>query len=281
MNEKQRVEFEARQEKIDEKANQGSNLDIGDFLGEVCTAIRYKERFGLEQGDYLEEVERFHTDRAIFGEEVRSKADVKLQIALCLDASVSMWMNQIMEWAGPACIGIDKLIRQTSLEMPEGSIIYAPFIWAFGIKRSMYDAYGNKQKVDESGKIAYKADAKELKRFEGVKSMPGWAGTDTYIAPLFRAIQNWENTESDPTAHRLDIILTDGVLEHREDVKEATRIQDARNGRLTTIMLNFLHPSEWGSYVLPDRCVQYPVKPTNLGSVLRDVIMAHVAEAAI
>lgn len=258
-------EWKKVQEKQGEIAagiDRGVNIEVGDFVSELTTAIRHRERVGLTEGDWIEEPERLFTDNRIFGEEERIASQVKLQVTVSLDSSYSMWKNNIMAKAGRATIALDKYLRKAQEELPEGSLNYACFAWALG----------------RWGKDAYKINQHYLKSYEGTLSVAGSAGSDTRISPLFEAIERWENTNSDPSAYRLDIVITDGVLEHESDVEEATRVQERRNGRLTTVLLNFLPRQEWNRYHLPDRCYQYPVTPQTITTTLRSVIMESIRE---
>ncbi len=93
---------------------------------------------------------------------------------------------------------------------------------------------------------------------------------------MFRAIQQWEQAHGDPNAVRLDLVLTDGVLEEADDVAEATAIQEERNGRLRTVLLNFLPLDQWSDYQLPDRCAQFPVNADNLDSSIRTIVQESI-----
>jgi hypothetical protein len=98
------------------------------------------------------------------------------------------------------------------------------------------------------------------------------SGADTSIAPLFQAIKNWEEAEGDTDAVRLDIVITDGVFDQPEDVALASRLQEDRNGKLHTVLLNFLPEKEWSKYTLPERCSMYAVKPESLSNSIRTIL---------
>lgn len=104
------------------------------------------------------------------------------------------------------------------------------------------------------------------------------SGADTNFAPLIKAIKNWEETEGDPDAVRLDIVLTDGVFDQPDDVALASKLQEDRNGKLKTVLLNFLPPSEWGKYSLPDRCSMYAVTVANLDNAIRTILTESINE---
>lgn len=99
-----------------------------------------------------------------------------------------------------------------------------------------------------------------------------WPGEDTWIHPLLEALEDWENRHGDSGAYRLDLIISDGILEHKTDASKGDVIQDRRNGFLQSVMLNFLPMSDWGDYRVPNRCIQYPADLENLFGLLRSVI---------
>lgn len=228
-----------------------ANLNTGDFVAELASVMRTRYRYALPEGDFIEDVERAYTDGQVFAEEERRPSDVKLQITLSMDRSKSTFANGVARIGGRAFIALDKTIRKAQLDLPEGCLSYQPFTFA--------------------GRASAES-------FEGVQRYNGqwWTYTDdwteTKIAPLFERIQRWERVSGDSDAFKLDIIITDGVLEHRRDVADADRIQVERNGRGAVVMLNFLERKEWGDYHMPARAVMYEVNEDNLEARLRTVI---------
>lgn len=253
-----------REHDLDQEFNEKVNVQVGDFVSELATAIRYREKTGLHEGDWVEDPERVFTDHRVFGEEVAIAAGVKMQITVSIDGSRSMHANGIMGKAGAAFAALHKMIVAAQAELPEGSIIYAPFTFA-------HDGYQDK------GKRAYQLGGASALAYADENVWVG-NGTDTWIYPLFECIEKWEAANSDPSIYRLDIIITDGVLEHPKDVVKANEIQERRNGRLSTVMLNFLPTREWGQYRLPERCVQYAVTRDNVSQTMRKVIAESLGE---
>lgn len=276
------------------RSEQASNISVGDFVSELATAVRFRMKTGQSQGDWIEEPERMFTDGLIFATQQAVAADVKLQITLSLDASTSMWMNRLMKHAGPAVVEIDRIIRKAIQDLPQGSVTYAAFIFhetAHQVPPQYLSSYVG---------VAKKADGEEasdsiwpiVPRWEDFKAatdegyLPKDAlrsdiklsGNDTRIAPLFQAIRDWEQKEGDPSAVRVDIVLTDGVLEEEGDVETATKLQEERNGKLRTVLLNFLPLDQWENYQLPDRCAQFAVDAENLDRSIREILSEAVAD---
>lgn len=282
--------------------NEGSNIEVGDFVSELASAIRYREKTGLREGDWLEEPERAYTDGMAFAEEESVASGVKLQIALVLDASSSMWVNDLMPIVGPVFMAMDKTLRKAAAEMPEGSLRYAPFIFhetAHELPEAYVRSYfgtttvqrpvrrGSKEMktsrvwpFDSRSNQREEAEAKSS-RVHGYPlaqelSFP-LSGAKTLLAPLFTKLAAWE-ADGDHDAVRLDIVLTDGELENEQDTAAATRTQDERNGRLRTVFLNFLPVDQWGSSPMPGRVTQYAVNKDNLATSLREFLTEAIAD---
>lgn len=290
-------EVKQQAEDLEQAAESESNLDVGDFLSELTTAITYKAKANLTEGDWLEDPERAYTDGYAFGQEIRTAIQGKLQISLSLDCSTSMWVNQIMKYAGPTFAKMDAVIRKAIADVPEGALVYDAFIFherAHRLPQSFIQRFhGQGQKLargPRAGSVAMSwpvhpydedvAKAIELGEIPANFNRANFfmSGTKTKIASLFGMLREWEERFSDPTAKRLDIVLTDGVLDDIDDVKEASRIQEIRNGDLTTVCLNFLPPHEWGGNPMPDRVIQYAVNAENLSARLRDMITETINE---
>lgn len=302
------VDVSSIRDEIEQKRDEESNLEIGDFLSELRTVIRTKIKTSLAEGDWIEDPERIYFDGNVFGEEVRSASDVKIQIAICVDVSQSTYANNTAGKISRALFALDKVIRKAMVELPEGALAYKVF--AFNKDTYIIDdvtllntTTSTKKGAVEDGAMlmfgtwtvaaqgrpvqrhlsgAQKFALAEFYRASNIKYKTfyeeNWA--DTLVAPLFTAIEKWEQNEGDHSAYRIDIILSDGEWENKTDIVEATKIQERRNGRLTTFMLNFLPRQKWGNYSLPERCYQYEANPKFLGQQIRQIISDSLLELA-
>lgn len=287
--------FDNAREAEEIASEQESNIVVGEFLSELATAIKFRMKIGQSQGDWIEEPERYYSDGLIFGQEEAVASQVKLQITVSLDASTSMWENRLMRHAGPAFIALDRIIRKSLQDMPAGTVHYAPFVFhktAFQIPAAFLNLYVGR--VDYKSREASEHEAvwshypradvwnaaRELGQISETARLTDYpmSGEDTNIAPLFEAIKKWEETEGDPSAVRLDIVITDGVLENLADVQRATEIQEERNGKLRTVFLNFLPINEWSQASLPERCSQFSVTPDGLDNSIRTVLNDAIAD---
>lgn len=302
-------------------SEQASNVAVGDFVSELATAIRYRIRMGQPEGDFIEEPERCFTDGMVFAVEETVASQVKLQLTVSMDASTSMWANNIMRFAGPTFVALDRIIRKAMLDLPQGTIHYAPFIFhgvSFKLPSNFLRQYSGRLEFRRGEDAQYKSErfsgwpawvsiedwrrAQELGEIPGdmmhgeykmlptkdklgrvsirnqyVPTMP-LSGVDTRIAPLFQAIKDWEERDGDTGSVRLDIVITDGVFKHHDDMQEATRIQMGRGGKLRTVLLNFLPMNEWSDYPVPEQCQMFAVTTENLDTSIRNLLNEAIAE---
>jgi hypothetical protein len=288
--------FDRAKNTLEVRTTRAANIQVGDFLSELATAIRFRMRLGQPEGDWMEEPERAYTDGMVFAEELTTTSTVKLQITLTLDASISMWKgDNPMQYAGPAFIAIDKTIRKAIQDLPEGSVTYAPFIFhgrAFKIPQAFMKNYAGTVEFatveNTAGTRVYPgfptdSDMEEAKRlgqipaFADARQYPLSGGTK--LTPLFKAIKEWEETEGSPDGVRLDIIITDGLFTNEgDDITNATKLQEERNGKLRTVLLNFCTFAEWANRPIPERCSQYAVTPDSLTNSIREILSETIRE---
>lgn len=232
---------------VDAETTKPANIMVGDFVSELYTAIRYRERLGLREGDWVEDPERAYTDGGVFGQEERSANDIRLQIALALDTSSSMWVFGIMKWAGPAFQAMHKMLRQSQQDFPEGCITYQPFVfhsragpvpdWTIpkfgfnlidggtdlkGFKKKytsppqyntphLRKVRGSSEMVPMNPEVVdeYKKMYAEREK-TGIDYVGFLTANDTKAEPLFKSLQQWEEKHGDPQAVCVDLVLTDG-----------------------------------------------------------------------
>lgn len=242
-----------------------ARLMAGSLQTEFAQAIGWRERYSQAEGDWLDDPVAAMTTGYGFGEEVRTSRGIKLQVHLCLDCSNSMYHNELAEVSKEAVKNLYLAMRMASQQLPDNSLVCNVWCWA----------------RDTDGKfVEHVTNDYNLGRTHDNPLGPldsYWAtfdGEDTYIAPLLASLEEWEATNGDAGACRLDIIVTDGVLEHPADAREGDRIQERRDGALQTVMLNFLPIEDWSDSRVPKRCVQYPATPDNLSALMRGVLGA-------
>jgi hypothetical protein len=268
---KERAEREAaRLKKLEEEtAEYRSSADLvaGMLQSDFSETFALKEVYGRDEGDWLDDPVAAYISGRGFGEEIREPAGIKLQVTLSLDVSNSMWNNRIAGSAVKAFIELGLALESLSIDNA-GSLFTESFMFA----------------ASEDGKNSFRirqATTERLGKYESVLDLanrqPYYAGEDTWITPLFNTIEDWENAESDPGCVRLDLIITDGVLEHPTDIRAASEIQERRDGALQTVLLNLLPEEEWRDSRLPRRCVQYPIDTDNIAGMLRTLLAQFVS----
>jgi len=256
----------------------------GMLQSDIAQALKLKEIYYQKQGEWLDDPVEAYTTGYGFGEEYQEAAGNKLQITVSLDLSNSMHYNNIADISQAAFLNLCLAVRALQEEHPED--IYASF-FTFSLDEDSWD--GHKpgrlaRRLTESRYHANRDNEFNLKELEEFRpSADHWGrygmftGEDTWIYPLFEKIEKWENEESDSGAIRLDIIISDAVLEHPKDIRESNKIQERRNGNLQTVILNLMPEEHWINNSLPRKCVQYAANGENLQGMLRNIITEFVS----
>jgi hypothetical protein len=261
--------------------NKVTELSAGALRAEFTEAFRLKERTDGDDGEWLDDAPQGYMTGRGWGTEERQTASVKLQITLSLDKSNSMYYNRIHTNAMTAFYEIGESLRALHSEYPNDL-----FVGFFEFSLDEYHA-GRGKRVDQLTDEDYGAkdhpDFGALYNYRPSEVVDtygqgGFIGEDTYIYPLLESIEKWETSgASDVGAIRLDLVITDAVLEHESDIKAASAIQDRRDGALQTILLNLMPETEWLATSLPRHCFQYHVDADNLASTLRALISEFVS----
>lgn len=273
--------IEKLEEEIAEYRND-ADLTAGFLQSDFQNAISIKEKTSQPEGDWLDDVVEAYVDGYGWGEEVRTQTGIKLQITLSLDLSNSMYHNEVHEVAGQAFIGLWLALEELKADFQDSLFIKA---FTFSDGREGKDAKvlqhsSWRPKPDNYGQGDHMGDVDEIFGYISKNKGMWWnsardlySGEDTWIAPLFEQIEKWEQTdETDPGAVRLDLIISDAVLEHPTDLRDASKIQERRDGSLQTVILNLMDEEDWHDSALPRRCYQYPVDISNLRGMLRNVL---------
>lgn len=275
-------EAESLKVRIEEttRLRQEVELTAGMLRSDFNDAFRYKEVHGLREGDWLDDPVSAYGSGYGWGEETRERSGVKLQVTVSLDTSNSMYHNGISEIARDAFREIYMTLEAIQSEH-SADLFIAAFTFSQGDDGKGVDLHDNREYSWESftrERVPRKpTDEYDLGAMERFREYRAFYGEDTWVYPLFEEIEKWEVESSDPGAVRLDIVITDAVLEHPKDIREASKIQERRDGSLQTVFLNLMPEEEWVDCTLPLRCVQYPADRDNLGGLLRNVLAEFVS----
>lgn len=267
-----REERSKRNEQMKESLKDEARLTSGYIHSEIAQAIRYREAHGLPYGDWLDDPVAALTGQGGFGEEIRYSTGIKLEINMALDCSNSMYYNDYSTVAVNTFRDMYLALNLAASQLPDNSLTVNAWLWAKDRdgKRAFsitHDWYGDR-----------KSDVTEFGKLEGAEGLPdstmslGWDGEDTWLYPLLEKIEKWEQKHGDPGAFRLDLVFSDGVLEHPTDARKCDEIQERRNGNLQSVMLNFLPLEQWGDYRVPNRFVEYEATVENIGSLMRSIL---------
>lgn len=275
---RQQEEFDAKQAIVN-----SSLFLLGSLQSETSEVFRRKERYELDQGDYLEDPVSSRLRSGGWMEETTSRGGFKLQLTVSLDVSNSNWYNRV---AAPAIKAFQELVlaaRALKSEHPD-DVIYSAFLFSMGKDgKGVERLTANVRKAQDDGsrKVEETDDPlKETRKLWGEdKYVPYFAGEDSWLSPLLEKIADWEKGHEDGGYVKLDIILSDGVFERKVDITRSDEIQASR-GQAHTVIMNFMQETDWHEGRLPYQVVQYPVTPDNVGGLLR-LVLASFLEAYI
>lgn len=282
---------EAERVRIEEFEAMNSTVELiaGTLNSDMYEVMLRRDVVGLPEGDWIDDVTTAYMGLGGFAEEEHhySSGGINVQITLSLDCSNSMQYNHINEQALRVFVESGMSLKRLRQDYPDAVSFsayefsgssdgkYSKRIGAAGWgddRDAEMTTYVNNRDYDDMHWGEFEEYRQEMRNPNGYYRTSTFSGSDTYIAPLFTEIKRWEDKFSTPGAVRLDLVITDAVLEHPNDIREASQIQANRNGNLQTVLLNLLPENEWVNGSLPYKCVQYPVNKDNLAGVLRTVI---------
>ena len=250
-----------------------SRLAAGFLHTEIASAISHKNVYDRYDGDWLDDPVAAVTAGYGFGEEVSTSVGIKLQVNICLDCSNSMYYNKLTEVSTAAVRTMYMALKLAGDQLPEGSLVVNAWLWAKG-----QDGKGIRNlNTDWGSEFSDDNPLGPMANLPSSSGSIGWDGEDTWLHPLLQRLGDWEHYNGDAGAYRLDLIISDGMLEHKTDPAKGDKIQDRRDGNLQTIILNFLPVEDWGDYRVPNRCVQYPADADNLLALMRQIFGSWVA----
>jgi len=266
--------YKAQRIELREQMADEARSTAGYLQSELAAAIGWKDAHGCDDGDWIDDPVAAMMGDGGFGEEVRTSKGIKLQVNICLDISNSMYHNGLADIAVETVRTLYLSLYTASRELPDDSLVVNLWTWAGGetgkgVRWLTDPSFGFGEFVnpfeDDDNPLGTAVDA--LPKYQS-----RWTGEDTWMYPLLKKLEKWEDMHGDFGAHRLDLIISDGVLEHPTDARKGDIIQDRRDGTLQSVVLNFLPMEEWGDYRVPNRCVQYPADNDNLFALIRQIL---------
>ena len=279
-----------RQEEEVAEYRKNADLTVGALHSDFEASFKIQEQYGQREGDWLDDPVSAYLTGYGFGEETRQAAGVKFQVTLSLDLSNSMRHNGVHEKAREVAINLQMAFEQLVAQYPD-QIYFGSFLFSYDIDEEVESStyrWGSYRKtwnyvrrLGRGAKALESSSYQENTWNEHPDAYLGKAelfknvwfdGEDTWLYPLFGKIEAWENEHSDNGAIKLDLIISDAVLEHPSDIRQSDVIQDRRDGSLQSIILNLMPEGNWHNGALPRNCVQYSVNKDNLAGTARQLI---------
>jgi len=210
------------------------------FVSAVYAAVGNKVITGMREGDYLEDVVDQGLEHDGMAEENFRLTKTKMEVHVGLDISGSMYMRYGGNPIVPAALSMrlmNKALSIVTQVLPSGVFTYQLWLWSTWNKCLTDQNYGtNTNRViwPANGNVVSEKDIDEY--LTGIaRHEPSGFGGGTDLAPLIEQIKRWEEEHSDASAHRLNLIITDGAL---GDTEEASQVQSWRGGRLMSVIFN-------------------------------------------
>lgn len=255
---------------------------VGLFESEINSTFVPVNKVG-DSGDYIDDVVEVYQGGSGWGYESRKAVGTKLQVTISLDLSNSMYYNKIHQVAANTFRDISIVLENMRAMYPDD--LYTAYFtfsddgWSWDNNKKYgrkVTSYNERRPVEGETFGDFNA-IRPSKVNDWVNSSGIFEGTDTWISPLFETIEEWEKEHSDPGAMRLDIIITDAVLEHPKDIRDADVIQERRDGALQSVFLNFMPEEDWLNSTLPRRCFEVGVSADNVAGILRNILSEFLA----
>lgn len=252
--------------KLEEETNQARadvRLTTGMIQSDLDQVFRWQEKTDLSEGDYLDNPVTAYMTGYGFGEEYKAKAGITLQLTVSLDLSNSMYYNDIAKAALAAFRTLCMSLEELKIEYPNN--LHTAYFKFSGGSDGKY--------ARQIGSTVNQTVAQiMLDEYNDDEAYSLFRGEDTWLFTLLEKIESWETKYSDPGAVKVDIIISDAVLEHINDIRWSNLIQERRDGALQSIIINLMPRDKWHDSAIPKRCLQYPASADNLAGLLRNIL---------
>jgi hypothetical protein len=255
-----------------------------DIITAIFSASSFKTLYGLESGDDLDDVVDQALERTGMSEEQQRLSRTRLEMKFCLDISSSMWQTNHGRPILPGTVMMRMFniaLNLVRMKLPENVFKFSQWLWSAGHGGHMVCclddlSLGNfvpdeLQHIVKAKRNPTPAEIDALYARLGAHT-PDYVGHGTTIVNLLKGLNAWEQKHGDSKAHRLDLVVTDGVI---DDWKKAGAIQvDRRNaGKYEG---DILQAATKLNANIPEGFVVRKLSPEKLDFVTRDVLLEFV-----
>lgn len=253
---------------IEQMANQLAQ----DFIAAIYSSVGNKVITDQRVGDWLDDVVEQSLDHSGMADEQTRLSATRIEANIALDVSGSMFNR----WSGRAHVPaafmvrlLHKAFRIVEAELPQSVFKFNIWLWAV--------SFGGRNcaclTAPEFGHFQIN-DCTDVKTVDAIleglgRSEPYYAGSGTQLCPWLTCVRQWEEQYGDPTAHKLDIVVTDGLI-HDNDV--VNHEQNFRPGKLNSLL--FVVSNDTNRNLLG--FTSYNVNAFRLREVVADELLAFV-----
>lgn len=256
-----------------------------DVVQAVYSAVGNRTVTGLREGQELDEVVDHSLSQDGMSDTWSGLASTRIEFKIGEDVSGSMFGR----YAGSPIVRattVTRLLRNASIivssQLPPNVFKSTAWLWAAGRSTgekvvcldSFADHLANSTIHSTKMDVKMRAGADEFLSWMSKLSTWELAGGGTYLSPLLQKWATWESINGDPTAHRMDLVLTDGQI---HDVDACNLVQSTRRfGHYRGLLLNV---SDWVGHV-PHGFTGYHTSVFDIETVIRNELAEFVKEMA-
>jgi len=276
-----------------------------DFVSAIYSSIGNRDVTHLDSGDEMFSVVDQYLDGHGMSENLMRLSNTKIEIHIGLDVSGSMYDRAAFGGSRkPLIVPATAVLRLFNLafktverDLPSGVFTHHTWLWAshshcltnmdygdafdYWYSPDYYD-YKRSSQISKSKRFTDSCtntfgttDVNDiLKILSNRHTTAHWCGSGTSLSSFLSEAIRWEQENSNPSAHRLFIAVTDGRI---GDYAECSKLVSLRSGRCENLLLNI---SNMDIGRVPDSFTGYAVNIFNLEAYIREFLLDFVQRLA-
>lgn len=210
-----------------------------DFIAAVYTSVGNQVVADQREGEWLQDVVEQSLDHQGMADEQMRLSSTRIECNVGLDVSASMFER----WVGRPNVAsafivrlLHKAFRIVEAELPADVFKFNIWLFAIGSGGRECACLTSPEFGNYTVTSIYNCDNNAVDGvLEGIgRSEPYYSGSGTRLLPWMAGVLKWEEAHGDPTAHKLDIVITDGLIHDAELVNKS---QNMRPGKLSAMLL--------------------------------------------